>query len=37
MAEENKKQAVQAAPKSAHAEREEKILKFWNEKGIFQK
>ncbi len=34
MAEENKKQAV---PKSAHAEREEKILKFWNEKDIFRK
>jgi len=41
MAEENKKTVAQTntqpASKSAHAEREEKILKFWNEKGIFQK
>jgi isoleucyl-tRNA synthetase len=43
MAEENQNQQIaqqntqKTAPKSAHAEREEKVLKFWNEKGIFQK
>ena len=35
----NQKPAASAAPvaKSAHAEREERILAYWNEKGIFDK